>query len=67
MPSLMRLADGAAALAKRGRPEAPATAPNVAAVPMKFLRVRAVDGLFMGGEYRDALGQCRGRLGKGQA
>jgi hypothetical protein len=34
---------------------------------MKFLRVRAVDGLFMGGEYRDALGQCRGRLAKGQA
>jgi hypothetical protein len=67
MPSLMRLADGAAALAKRGKPAVPATAPSAAAVPMKFLRVRAVDELFTGGKYYDALGQCRGRLAKRQA
>ena len=67
MPSLMRLADGAAALARPGRPVVAATVPNAAAVPMKFLRLRAVDGLFMGGEYRNAPGSCRGRVAKGQA
>jgi len=61
------LSDGAAAAAKRGKPVVPATAPSAAAVPIKFLRVSAVDELFTGGKYCDAPGQCRGRLAKRQA
>jgi len=59
---LMRLSDGTAAAAKRVKPVVPAKAPSAAAVPIKFLRVRAVDELFTGGKYCDALVQCRGHL-----
>ena len=59
MPSLMRLAGGAAALAKRGRLTVAATEPSAAAVPIKFRRERADAELLMGDEYRSAFGRCR--------
>ena len=59
MPSLMRLADGTAALAKREKLANEAVAPNAAVPPMKCRRVRAVVCPFMGGKYYDATGLCR--------
>ena len=59
MPSLMRLADGAAALAKRGTPVVAAKVPSAVVVPIKLRRERADDGYLMGSEYCDAPVQCR--------
>ena len=59
MPSLMRLADGAAALAKRGTPVVAAMVPSAAVVPIKLRRERADEGFLMGSEYYDAPVQCR--------
>ena len=55
MPSLMRLADGVAALAKRGKAAVTVAAPSATLLPMKCRRLN-VHGW---GEYCFVPSQCR--------